>query len=318
MGSFETALQSHGLTLTRSSLETLQINLGRLCNQTCRHCHVDAGPKRPEILSRATADRCLELLRGAPGIRTVDLTGGAPEMNPGFRELVRAIRAMGRTVIDRCNLTVLFEPGQETTAQFLADNQVQIVASLPCYSRENVDEQRGDGVFEASIRALKLLNQLGYAREGSGLTLDLVYNPGGPSLPPPQSELEKDYKSELRELFGIEFNRLFAITNMPIRRFRRDLEKKAQLHAYQELLERSFNPAAADALMCRSLVSVSWDGKLFDCDFNQMLALPLGNRHLTIHDISSLEEIAALPIAVGSHCFGCTAGAGSSCGGALA
>jgi len=316
--SFKDTLARQGLTLARLPLQTLQVNIGKLCNQACLHCHVEAGPKRTELMSRETMDRLLELLAGAPTVHTVDITGGAPELNPHFRSFVRDLRAAGREVIDRCNLTVFFEPGQEDTPEFLARERVQIVASLPCYTRGNVDQQRGGGVFDLSIRALQRLNTLGYGRDGSGLVLDLVYNPLGPSLPGGQEALERDYKRELHEGFGVEFSRLYTITNMPIKRFLHDLERSGRLEEYMQLLAESFNPLAAEGVMCRTLVSVGWDGALYDCDFNQMLELDQGGRPRTVWQISALVELDQDPIATGDHCYGCTAGAGSSCGGAVA
>ncbi|MBI2083317.1 MAG: arsenosugar biosynthesis radical SAM protein ArsS [Deltaproteobacteria bacterium] len=303
--------------MRRKPLEILQINLGKLCDLACLHCHVEAGPKRKEMMERKTAERLMELLKKSPSIQTVDLTGGAPELNPNFRYLVQESRTLGREVIDRCNLTVLFQKGQEETHYFLKQHRVQIVASLPCYSRENVEKQRGRGVFDKSLRALKLLNELGYGREGTGLILDLVYNPIGPSLPPPQAELELDYKKELKELFGIEFNRLLTITNMPIKRFHGYLGRRGELDRYADLLVNNFNPEAAGHVMCRNLISVSWDGKIYDCDFNQMLEIPIGGKRKTIWKIGSFDEIASDPIQFANHCYGCTAGAGSSCSGAL-
>ncbi len=315
--SFEDMVKMRGLHLKRNSLKILQVNIGKLCNQACHHCHVEAGPKRTEIMDRRTVDRVLELLSQTPSIHTVDITGGAPELNPHFRYLVLEIRKLGKEVIDRCNLTVLFEKGQEDTAQFLGEHRVQVEASLPCYSKENVDKQRGNGVFDKSIRALQLLNTLGYGKPGTGLKLDLVYNPLGAFLPPPQEVLEKDYKEELRELFGIEFNRLYTITNMPIRRFLKQLEREGKLQEYMELLVQSFNPEAALNVMCRELVSVGWDGKIYDCDFNQMLEISVSGKKLSIWDIGSLEDFSHSPITFADHCYGCTAGTGSSCSGAL-
>ncbi len=314
---FDATLASHGLTLARGPLDILHINTGKLCNQACLHCHVEAGPKRTEVMERSTMDRLLTLLAAAPTVRTVDLTGGAPELNPEFRRFVRQLRALGRGVIDRCNLTVLSEPGQEGTAAFLAAQGVHIIASLPCYTRGNVDQQRGGGVFDRSIRALQQLNHLGYGRPGNALALDLVYNPLGASLPGQQAELERDYKRELHDAFGISFHRLLTITNMPIRRFLHDLERAGKLETYMQLLVDHFNPRAVEGVMCRSLVSVGYDGALYDCDFNQMLDLGLAGERRTIWDIERLDQIRAGPIATGDHCYGCTAGAGSSCGGAV-
>ncbi|MGE3680221.1 MAG: arsenosugar biosynthesis radical SAM (seleno)protein ArsS [Bdellovibrionales bacterium] len=315
--SFKDTLAEHKLLIDRTPVEILQVNIGRLCNQACHHCHVEAGPKRTENMEEKTIDRVIELLEESKTIHTVDITGGAPELNPHFRSLVEAARKNGKKVIDRCNLTVLYEPGQEETAFFLKEHEVQIIASLPCYSKENVEKQRGRGVFDKSIRALKLLNDLGYGKEHMGLILDLVYNPTGPFLPPAQERLENDYKAELKELFGIEFNHLFTITNMPIKRFLHDLERAGKLTEYMELLANSFNPNAAKGVMCRNLISVSWNGELFDCDFNQMLELPLGAGRTTLWEISSFDKLKGKPITFANHCYACTAGSGSSCGGAL-
>jgi radical SAM/Cys-rich protein len=316
---FERTLASHGLApLRRQRVTTLQVNVGRRCNQACHHCHVDAGPARRESMDRRTAERVCEVLEQSPGVDTLDLTGGAPELNPHFRSLVRAARARGRRVIDRCNLTVLFEPGQEETADFLAEQGVSVVASLPCYTPENVDQQRGPRVFDRSIQALQRLNRLGYATPGSGLELDLVYNPLGPSLPPEQSELEARYRDELDRHFGIRFDRLFTLTNMPIKRFADALAKTGQDGAYLALLVNHFSAATVEALMCRSLVSVCYRGELFDCDFNQMLGLPLGGRARNLWEVDSLDALEGERIETARHCFGCTAGAGSSCTGALA
>ncbi len=303
--------------LYRDPIRSLQVNVGKRCDLACHHCHVEAGPKRTEEMDRRTAARVIELLAEAPAVTTLDVTGGAPELNPHFRFLVGEAHALGRQVIDRCNLTVLFEPGQEDTAAFLAESGVKVVASLPCYTRERVDAQRGRRVFERSIEALRLLNDLGYARPGRGLELDLVYNPQGPSLPPAQAQLEEDYRRELRELFGIEFDRLATITNMPIKRFAHALKRDGRTSEYMSLLVNHFNPETLSALMCRALVSVGWNGELYDCDFNQMLELPLGGRARTVWDVGSLSDLQGERIATDSHCFGCTAGSGSSCGGTL-
>jgi radical SAM/Cys-rich protein len=314
---FSAVLRDHSLApLRRDKITTLQVNLGKLCNQACHHCHVEAGPKRTEIMPRHVAERVIELLERNPGVTRVDLTGGAPELNPHFRWLVAEARRLGRAVIDRCNLTVLFEPGMDDLAEFLAANAVRVVASLPCYTAENVEKQRGHGVFRKSIEGLELLNALGYGR-ASGLPLDLVYNPIGPFLPPAQEKLEAKYKEELSRLFDIEFNALLTITNMPIRRFAHALERSGQHEAYMGLLVNHFNPSTVGELMCRSLISVGWDGRLFDCDFNQMLELPLGAGERTVWDIDRLDAVAGARITVASHCLGCTAGAGSSCSGAL-
>lgn len=314
---FADRLKDEGLSLNRGAVETLQINVGKLCNQACLHCHVEAGPnKKRENMDEAVAERLISLAAGSASLRTVDLTGGAPELNPQFRRLVLAFRAMGKEVIDRCNLTILLEEGQNDTALFLAEQGVHVVASLPCYSRENVEKQRGDGVFDKSIRGLQLLNELGYGRDPH-LHLDLVYNPTGPFLPPPQEQLEADYKLFLREEFGIRFNRLLTITNMPIKRFLFDLKAQGKLLEYRQLLADSFNLETIDRLMCRSMVSVGWDGQVYDCDFNQMLNIPASGKRRSVFEVSSLDELSGAPVAVADHCYGCTAGCGSSCGGAL-
>lgn len=311
-------LADHGLPpLVRAAAQTLQINVGKRCNQTCRHCHVDAGPRRTESMTRDTAARLVWLLKQNPSLQIVDITGGAPELNENFRDLVRAAKGVQRHVIDRCNLTVLQEPGQEDTASFLADHDVEIVASLPCYSRDNVEKQRGEGVFSRSIEALQELNSLGYGQPDTGLLLNLVYNPLGASLPPSQESLEAAYKARLSEDFGIVFNHLYTVTNMPISRFARDLARQGKQQEYMDLLVQSFNPAATPHLMCRTQLSVGWDGSLYDCDFNQMLEIPLGSHPQTVWDIDSVDSLAGQAIAVGAHCLGCTAGAGSSCGGAV-
>ena len=315
---FARTLALHGLApLRRSFATTLQVNVGRRCDLACHHCHVEAGPQRTEAMSAETAHRVLELFARSPGPSTLDLTGGAPELHAVFRPLVRGARALGRRVIDRCNLTVLALPGQEDTAAFLAEHGVRVVASLPCYTPENVDRQRGRGVFERSIEGLRRLNALGYGRPGSPLELDLVYNPLGPSLPPPQAELEARYRRELASLFGIAFGRLLVLTNMPIRRFAHALARDGRDAEYLSLLVNHFNPATVAGLMCRDTISVGYDGALHDCDFNQMLELPLGGKARSVFEVESLAELAGEPIATASHCFGCTAGAGSGCGGAL-
>ncbi len=301
----------------RGRLETLQVNLGYRCNQTCLHCHVNAGPSRSEVMGRETIEQVLELLE-RKAIATLDLTGGAPELNPHFRHLVRGARALGVRVMDRCNLTILEQPGQEGLAEFLAEQRVEIVASLPCYLQDNVDAQRGTGTYDASITALKRLNSLGYGRS-EGLRLNLVYNPQGASLPPSQQGLEADYKRRLQEEHGISFDQLFTLTNMPISRFGSTLVSRGEFEGYMELLKSSFAEQNLQTVMCRNLVSVDWQGDLYDCDFNQMLNLPmaLGGRPRS-HLVNLLEQdLEGLPIATGEHCYGCTAGQGSSCGGAL-
>jgi len=300
--------------LRRRPLDTLQVNLGYKCNQSCVHCHVAASPQRTEMMDAETVDLVIEVLRERR-ISTLDLTGGAPELNLEFRRLVTAARQLGVRVIDRCNLTILSEPGQEDLADFLAAQGVEVTASLPCYSLERVDRQRGEGVFDRSIAGLQALNRLGYGLAGSGLVLNLVYNPQGPALPPPQGPLEADYKRELLQHFGIHFNQLFALTNMPIQRFGSSLISKGQFLPYMQLLKDSFQPANLDTVMCRSLVSVDYQGQLYDCDFNQMLGLPAQRRHLRE---LLLADNGGDAIRVADHCYGCTAGQGSSCGGALA
>jgi radical SAM/Cys-rich protein len=305
--------------IARRALETLQVNVGYVCNQTCLHCHVNAGPKRTESMSRETADQVLAYL-AASGASTLDLTGGAPELNPHFRHLVTSARTRGVRVIDRCNLTILFEPGHEDLAQFLAAQRVDVIASLPCYTPELVDRQRGEGVYEKSIEAIRRLNALGYGREGSGLAIDLVYNPQGASLPPAQARLEADYKRILGEQFGIVFNRLYTLANMPIQRFGSTLVSKGQFNAYMQLLRGAHRDENLDGVMCRSLVSIDWRGYLYDCDFNQMLGLPIvaaGRPRPHLRDVIG-RDLSGNPIVVRDHCYGCTAGQGSSCGGALA
>lgn len=304
--------------LTRGRLETLQVNLGYRCNQSCLHCHVNAGPARKEQMARETIDDVLAFL-DASGVRTLDLTGGAPELNPHFRDLVAQARGRGVRIIDRCNLTVLLEPGQEDLAGFLARYSVAIVASLPCYLEANVDAQRGTGVYARSIEALRRLNNLGLGRPGSGLTLDLVYNPGGPSLPPPQAVLEAAYRHVLAARFGVVFNRLLTIANMPIQRFGSTLVSKGRFQGYMDELKGAHRPENLDGVMCRTLVSVDWRGYVYDCDFNQMLGLPLavpGRTRVHLRELRA-AALAGNRIAVADHCYGCTAGQGSSCSGAL-
>lgn len=315
---FARKLADGGLPLRHARTQVLQVNVGKLCNLTCVHCHVNAGPKRKEIITRETVDRVIDWL-AKTDIPTVDLTGGAPEMIPDFRYLVEQVKSLtpARHVMDRCNLTILLEPGYEGYAEFLAKHKVEIVASMPCYSPENVNAQRGDGVFDASIKALQLLNSLGYARRPD-LPLHLVYNPNGAFLPGPQAELEADYKEELREHFGIEFNSLYTITNLPVSRFASYLKNNNKLAEYMELLMDNFNPSTIDGLMCRNTINVSWQGEVFDCDFNQMLKMQWrdGERGLHLWDIDP-ADVENREVLTGDHCFGCTAGAGSSCGGAL-
>jgi len=316
--SFEQALTRHGLApLRRTRATTLQVNVGKRCNQACHHCHVDAGPNRAEMMDRRTAERVVELMAANPSIEVLDITGGAPELNDNFSYLVTEGRRLSRRVLDRCNLTVLLTPGQEETAAFLAANEVGVIASLPCYTKENVERQRGANVFERSVEALRRLNTLGYGRPGSPLRLDLVYNPVGPKLPGPQAGLEADYRRELQAGFGVEFHHLLTLTNMPIERFAADLVRSGRDEEYMSLLVNHMNPATVESLMCRTMISVGYDGGLYDCDFNQMLGIPLGGQARTIWDLDNLSALAETSIATASHCFGCTAGAGSSCGGAL-
>jgi radical SAM/Cys-rich protein len=304
--------------IARGRLETLQVNVGYRCNQSCVHCHVNAGPNRTEEMDATTADLVIEFLERRR-ISTLDITGGAPELNANFRRMVSAAREMAVKVMDRHNLTVQEQPGQENLVDFLAANQVEIVASMPCYLQDNVDKQRGKGVYDGSVRGLKRLNALGYGREGSGLTLNLVYNPLGPSLPPPQLELEVDYKRVLGERFGIVFNSLFTLANMPIQRFGAILLSQGQFDGYLHTLQHAHRDDNLAGVMCRNLLSVDYRGYVYDCDFNQMLDLPLthgGRERAHLRDLLD-EDIADNPIRVAGHCFGCTAGQGSSCGGAL-
>lgn len=304
--------------ISRRNTETLQINIGLKCNQQCIHCHVNASPKRTEAMSPETLQQVIDYIEQT-GVETLDITGGAPELHPGFRNLVEAVLTFGTHVIDRCNLTILLEPGQETLAEFLATNNVEIIASLPCYSIENVDRQRGQGVFEKSIRALQSLNRLGYGQDNSGLLLNLVYNPQGPSLPPNQATLEGDYKRILKEEYNIRFNQLFTLCNMPIKRFGSMLVSNNQFHDYMTLLKQAHREENLDNVMCRSLISIDWQGYVYDCDFNQMLGLGLesyNSERLHITDLMQMS-LEGKPIITGNHCFGCTAGQGSSCGGAL-
>ncbi|MGE0132599.1 MAG: arsenosugar biosynthesis radical SAM (seleno)protein ArsS [Blastocatellales bacterium] len=319
--SFEEKLAQNELDLAPLSVETLQVNVTRLCNQACHHCHVDASPKRTEQMSRATVDRCLEILERHPAITKLDITGGAPELNPHFDYFVEAARKLGKRVMARHNLTVTLDGNPQTgesklyLPEFFARHQVEVISSLPYYQEFFTDKQRGNGVFKKSVESMRMLNEQGYGKPGSGLTLNLVYNPVGAFLPAPQESLERQYKKELEAKFGLVFNSLFTITNMPINRFRKDLER---LGAYDEYLTRlinAFNPAAAQGVMCRSLVSVGHDGRLYDCDFNQMLDLSLPGQ--TLHDFD-LDKLLGRKIIFDQHCYGCTAGAGSSCGGATA
>jgi radical SAM/Cys-rich protein len=318
---FARKLAEHRLPLRHTKTEVLQINVGKLCNLTCVHCHVNAGPKRKEIMTRATIDRLIDWL-AKTDIPTVDLTGGAPEMIPDFKYLVERLKALTppRHIIDRCNLTILLEPGYEDYAGFLARHEIEIIASMPCYSPENVNAQRGNGVFDGSIKALQLLNSLGYGIDPR-FPLHLVYNPNGAFLPGPQEELEADYKRELKEHFGIVFNKLYTITNLPISRFASYLKNNNLLGDYMALLNDAFNPATVNGLMCRNTINVSWQGEVFDCDFNQMLKMQWSREGGTGEGLHLWEvdpgQVVNREILTGDHCFGCTAGAGSSCGGAL-
>ncbi|HBR99104.1 MAG TPA: radical SAM protein [Gammaproteobacteria bacterium] len=302
--------------IRRASLEILQVNLGYYCNQRCKHCHVNAGPNRKETMSAQTAAQLMRFMQSTQ-VSTIDLTGGAPELHAQFKPLVEAGRHAGCRVIDRCNLSVLFEPGQEGLADYLAQWRVDIVASLPCYLEENVNAQRGRGIFEKSINALRVLNDLGYGIDGSGLSLELVYNPQGPELPPPQADLEADYRAYLGEHYGIQFTRLLALANLPIKRFGSTLISRGQFVDYMQLLKSSHSAANLDSVMCRNTLSVDYEGYVYDCDFNQMLNVPAGGgKPIHINDLDQQVDAGA-PIAIADHCYGCTAGQGSSCGGAL-
>jgi radical SAM/Cys-rich protein len=330
---FAQFVQEKGVSpMKRKPTTILQINIGLFCNQACSHCHVESSPLRTtEVMSETVANRVIELMDNSKDtIKILDVTGGAPELMQQFRPLVLAAFKRGVQVIDRCNLTVLYEPGQEDLVQFLAAHKVKVVASLPCYTEDNTDAQRGAGVFQRSIRALQDLNKAGYGVAGSGLELDLMYNPGGAFLPPSEEKLTEAYRSELGDTYGIEFTRLLTLTNLPVKRFADFLHREGKTEEYMKLLVDNFNPAAAEGVMCRDLVSVSWDGRVFDCDFNQQLDMPMpgsfgsgdeqkkSKNGLSVFDISSLDELTGKPLAVDNHCFGCTAGAGSSCSGATA
>ena len=314
---FAQKLADYSIALRRGPSEILQVNVGKLCNLTCVHCHVNAGPKRKEIMSRETIDRIIDWF-GKTDIPTIDLTGGAPEMIPDFCYFIKRVKELhpSRHVIDRCNLTILLEPEYEDLATFLASHKVEIIASMPCYSPENVNAQRGEGVFEGSIAALQLLNSLGYGTDAH-LPLHLVYNPVGPFLPPSQAELETDYKRELKKHFGIMFNNLYTLTNLPIGRFASYLRRNNKLDEYMELLVQAFNPATINGLMCRNMISVGWHGVVYDCDFNQQLGMQWNNGPLMFLWDVDPAKIEGRKIMTGNHCFGCTAGAGSSCGGAI-
>lgn len=304
--------------IKRGKLQTLQVNLGYRCNQQCLHCHVNAGPRRKENMTRETVDQVIAFLKTSK-IKNIDLTGGAPELNPNFQYLVTEARKLGIHVIDRCNLTILFEPEQQVLASFLADNHVEIAASLPCYLKENVDIQRGKGVFDISIQGLKKLNQLGYGQKNSSLILNLMYNPQGPTLPPSQESLETTYREYLKTNYDIVFSNLYTITNMPIQRFGSTLISNGTFNDYMQLLRENFSQTNLTNVMCRNLISIDWQGYLYDCDFNQMLNLPTLLNNRPKNHISNIlnQDISGQPITVKDHCFGCTAGQGSSCGGAL-
>ena len=318
MQPFAERLQLNGQSLRRRAVEVLQVNMGRYCNLACIHCHVESGPTRTEMMSRETVDAVLRFLTGTE-IPTLDITGGAPELHSDFDYLVESARNMNRHVMDRCNLTVIFEPGKDYLPEFFKRNEVELVCSLPCYSEENVDKQRGKGTFDSSIRALQRLNEIGYGQPDSDLVLNLVYNPVGPHLPPAQEKLDQDYKRILGEQFGIVFNHLYCLSNMPITRYATHLRLRGEYDRYVELLESNFNAATLDQVMCRTLISIGWDGSVYDCDFNQMLDLPIiggDGKALNIASLS-LDQAVNRAIIVGDHCYACTAGSGSSCGGAL-
>lgn len=318
MRSFAQRVHQNGDGLRKRRIDALQVNMGRYCNQACIHCHVEAGPGRKEMMGCETVEAILRFLESSK-IPIVDITGGAPELNPHFEYLVKSCVRLTRHVIDRCNLTVIFEPGKESLPEFFRENRVELTCSLPCYLEENVDRQRGDGTFELSIRALQILNRLGYGVPGTGLALNVVYNPLGAYLPPPQDKLEQEYNRILRDKYGIAFTHLYCLTNMPITRFEKFLKLRGEYDRYIDLLESAFNPATLDDVMCRNLLSVGWEGSVYDCDFNQMLEMPLSDqegRPLKIWDLSA-HPVEGRQILVGNHCYACTAGAGSSCGGVL-
>jgi radical SAM/Cys-rich protein len=318
MEPFAQRIHLSGKDFNRRGIDVLQVNMGKYCNLACIHCHVESGPNRTELMSRETVDAVLRFL-GRTNIPTVDITGGAPELNPNFDYLVESAVGLGRHVMDRCNLTVIFEPGKDYLPEFFERHRVELVCSLPCYSEENVDRQRGKGTFELSIRALQIFNEQGYGQSESGLVLNLVYNPVAPHLPPPQDQLEQDYKRILKEKFGIIFDRLYCLSNMPITRYATHLKLRGEYEQYMELLESSFNASTLDQVMCRDLISIGWEGTIYDCDFNQMLDLPIRDAEGKAFNIATLsvDQVKHLPITVGNHCYACTAGSGSSCGGAL-
>jgi radical SAM/Cys-rich protein len=318
MEPFAQRIHLSGKDFNRRGIDVLQVNMGKYCNLACIHCHVESGPSRTEMMSQETVDAVLHFL-ARTNIPTVDITGGAPELHANFDYIVESAVGLGRHVMDRCNLTVIFEPGKDYLPKFFQRHRVELVCSLPCYSEENVDRQRGKGTFELSIRALQIFNELGYGHSDSGLVLNLVYNPVGPHLPPLQDQLEQDYKRILKEKFGIIFDRLYCLSNMPITRYATHLKLRGEYEQYMELLEDSFNVSTLDQVMCRNLISVGWEGTIYDCDFNQMLDLPIRNAEGKAFNISTLsvDQVQHLAVTVGNHCYACTAGSGSSCGGAL-
>ena len=319
MQSFAERLHLSGGGLRRRAVDVLQVNLGRYCNLACIHCHVEAGPTRNEMMSRQNIDAVLRFLASTE-IPTLDITGGAPELHPDFDYLVESARKVGRHVMDRCNLTVIFEPAKDYLPEFFKRQNVELVCSLPCYSEENVDKQRGKGTFDLSIRALQIFNQIGYGQPDSDLVLNLVYNPVGPHLPPPQDKLEQDYKRILNDQFGIVFNHLYCLSNMPITRYETHLRLRGEYDRYMELLADNFNAGTLNQVMCRYLISVGWEGSIYDCDFNQMLGLSLRDARgeaLNIESLTSLDQVRERSVTIGDHCYACTAGSGSSCGGAL-
>lgn len=316
MKAFSDNLRRLSISLERKGVETLQVNVGKLCNQSCLHCHVEAGPNRREIMTRDTVDSVISFVRDSR-IKTIDITGGAPELNPHFKFLVSSLRHLNCHIMVRSNLTVIVENNKKRLSQFYKDNEVELVCSLPCYSEENVDKIRGHGVYKKSIEALKRLNDIGYGKESSDLMLHLVYNPAGASLPPMQKKLEQQYKRELLNRFGIVFNSLYVLANLPINRYEKYLKKIGKYEYYLKLLKENFNTEVVKRLMCRTQVSVGWDGKLYDCDFNQMLDLYLKNGKPYMIGEVELQELIGINIQIGNHCYGCTAGSGSSCGGSL-
>ena len=313
---FVDKLKEASISLKRENISTLQVNMGKLCNQACSHCHVEAGPKRSEMMNIEVISQIINLLKRENNIKVVDITGGAPELNTHFKYFVTELKKLNFHVIDRCNLTVLHEKGQENTAEFLANNNIEIVASLPCYTEENVDKQRGKGVFSKSIDSLKMLNKLGYGKGNDLLKLNLVYNPLGDFLAPEQNKLEIEYKDFLRSRFQIYFDNLFSLNNMPIKRFNNYLKRNNRYEKYMDLLYSNFNSQAALNIMCKSLISISWDGLMYDCDFNQMLDITVNDKKKNIFQISSFKDVTK-NISTSNHCYGCTAGSGSSCGGSL-